>query len=58
MYVAPFRGRVPVFVGDDLTDEDGFRAAAAEGGFGVKIGPGETAASFRLPDTGGRSRMA
>ena len=40
-----------MFAGDDLTDEDGFRAAAALGGFGVKIGPGKTAADFRLPGT-------
>lgn len=48
---APFAGRIPVFVGDDATDEDGMRAAAAEGGFGVKIGPEDTAAAYRLPDT-------
>jgi trehalose 6-phosphate phosphatase len=47
----PFAGRVPVFVGDDVTDEDGLRAASAEGGFGVKIGDDETAALYRLPDT-------
>ena len=47
----PFQGRTPVFVGDDVTDEDGMREAAAEGGFGVKIGPGNTVAAFRLPDT-------
>lgn len=47
----PFAGRIPVFVGDDVTDEDGLRAAAAEGGFGVKIGPDETNALYRLPDT-------
>ena len=47
----PFAGRIPVFVGDDVTDEDGLRAAAAEGGFGVKIGPDDTNAAYRLPDT-------
>jgi trehalose 6-phosphate phosphatase len=47
----PFEGRVPIFVGDDLTDEDGMRAAAALGGFGVKIGEGDTSAAFRLSDT-------
>jgi trehalose 6-phosphate phosphatase len=44
----PFAGRAPVFVGDDSTDEDGFRAAAAARGFGVKVGPGESAADYRL----------
>jgi trehalose 6-phosphate phosphatase len=46
----PFAGRVPVFVGDDVVDEEGIRAAAAEGGFGIKVGPGETAALYRLSD--------
>jgi trehalose 6-phosphate phosphatase len=46
----PFAGRLPVFVGDDTTDEDGFEAAEACGGFGVKVGEGETAARFRLTD--------
>ena len=46
----PFRGATPVFVGDDLTDEDGFEAAEALGGFGILIGPErETAARYRLP---------
>ena len=43
-----FAGRRPVFVGDDQTDEDGFHAAAALGGYGVKVGPGPTAARFRI----------
>jgi trehalose 6-phosphate phosphatase len=34
----PFAGALPVFVGDDVTDEDGFRAAAELGGFGVIVG--------------------
>lgn len=44
---SPFAGRVPVFVGDDATDEDGFAAAAAAGGFGVKVGDGPTRGRFR-----------
>jgi trehalose 6-phosphate phosphatase len=47
----PFAGTVPVYVGDDLTDEDGFAAAHALGGMGVLVGlPRPTAARFRLPD--------
>ena len=45
----PFKGRIPVFIGDDLTDEDGFAAASSLGGFGIKIGEGETVAQYRLP---------
>jgi trehalose 6-phosphate phosphatase len=33
----PFASRVPVFVGDDVTDEDGFRAAEARGGIAVDV---------------------
>jgi trehalose 6-phosphate phosphatase len=33
----PFAGRVPVFVGDDVTDEDGIAAAAALGGRGLFV---------------------
>ena len=40
----------PLFFGDDITDEDGFVAAAAAGGAGVLIGGARpTAAEFRLP---------
>jgi trehalose 6-phosphate phosphatase len=45
----PFTGARPVFVGDDLTDEDAFRAAAALGGEGVLVGPARpSAARWRL----------
>lgn len=45
-----FAGREPVFLGDDVTDEDGFKAARAAGGFGIKVGTGETLAAHRLAD--------
>ena len=37
MGAAPFAGRVPVFVGDDLTDRDGFRAVEKLGGQGFSV---------------------
>jgi len=49
MKTALFSGRKPVFLGDDITDEDGFRAARAAGGLAVAIGPRPTQqADFRL----------
>jgi trehalose 6-phosphate phosphatase len=51
MREAPFAGARPIFVGDDLTDEDGFEAANALGGFGVLVrSERPTVAAYRLPD--------
>ncbi len=45
----PFAGTVPVFLGDDLTDEAGFEAARRLGGAGVLIGePRQSAATYRI----------
>ncbi len=46
----PFSERTPVFIGDDATDEDGFRTINELGGVSVKVNSGETAAASRLPD--------
>ena len=44
-----FMGARPLFVGDDLTDEHAFGAAAELGGEGILVGPPrETAARYRL----------
>ena len=37
MTLAPFAGRVPVFIGDDVTDEEGMAAAVAHGGAGLHV---------------------
>lgn len=50
----PFAGRIPVFVGDDLTDEDGFMAVNALGGYSIRVGDdAPTAARHRFSSVAG-----
>ena len=51
MRAAPFRGRTPWMLGDDLTDEDAFRHVNANGGVSVVVGARRpTEARYALGD--------
>lgn len=43
-------GTVPVFLGDDATDEPALAWVAASGGLAIKVGEGESAAPYHLDD--------
>ena len=53
---APFAGRRPVFIGDDVTDEEGMEAAREHGGFGLRLQ--DASASRRRCGTGSPVRAA
>jgi trehalose 6-phosphate phosphatase len=47
---APFKGRRPVFIGDDRNDEHGFAEVNKLKGISIKVGKGASCARFRLRD--------
>ena len=52
MREAPFAGTTPVFIGDDITDEDGFEIVNKLGGLSIRVGDnGPSAATRRLADS-------
>ena len=49
MMHAPFAGRLPIFIGDDTTDEDGFAAVRDMHGHAIRVGlQGESLADARI----------
>jgi trehalose 6-phosphate phosphatase len=52
METEPFRGREPLFIGDDWTDESAFQAVNARGGRSIRVGRDirPTEAKENLPD--------
>lgn len=49
MRQAPFAGRTPVFVGDDITDRDALEAVRHRGGIAIAVGD-RIESTWRLPD--------
>ena len=51
MRTKPFLNRIPVFIGDDVSDEDGFETINKQGGFSVRVGKyKKSKANYFLPN--------
>lgn len=46
--ISPFESTTCVYIGDDVTDEDGFKFVNSKTGISIKIGNGPTCAKYRL----------
>ncbi len=54
----PFAGRVPIFIGDDITDEDAFAVMPEFDGLAISVGRKVAGRRRTFPDAGRRARLA